>query len=803
MYSCSQAGLPAAKRLQVNQVVHYDDINNRLQHKSVTANLDSTYTYNDEGQVTAMTYPSTTVGAFLLSATNPESGTVTYTYNPTSNTLATKTDAKTNQLTYQYDSYNRLTSVTWANSPAGSQVLRTYYYDNNPLDSTGFSQNTAGRLAAVQYANVAQNPDVGSTPLPIQMNDMYSYTASTAAGAGLPSAKRLQVNQLVSTGTGHVAETANLDSTYTYNNEGKLTAITYPTTDNGSGTSVPGASYNYSYDSMYRLSGMTTSGGTTVVNGVSYNAANQLLGMTYNGIGETRGYNVLNQLTSIVAGSTENLTYTYPAGPNNNGKVSSMYNAVSGETVTYTYDSLNRMATAAGSGWGEQYTFDGFGNLTTKHVTAGSGPSLSVSVNPANNQIEGLGGYDLNGNAYLANVAYDVENHIYALVGVSPYTSYAYDAQGERIFMWGGTSDSNGNPTGYSVIAYSPGGQKLGTYQFIPGTGHTTYVIAVSVATSDQYFGGRRLAVMDQLGSAGTYYPWGEDKGSTNPQDTWSFATYWRDSATGLDYANNRYYSNAYGRFMTADPYASSGGASDPQSWNRYAYTRGDPVNRYDPAGTDDCGPGWETDASLSGPCESIAASTVGYPGLTWSQIFVVVSAGIEQIAAAQQQTQDGGAAPNCSLASGRYNYYCLTTFGPDAWEVQGDLLWIAGHIDPNCAAFLSGPTESLSSALNPLDSAVATFFYTGTFVPAIGVVATTLDVAFNIIVNRGGDFFSGAFADQILFLLHEVAHVTGTIQDGFVQDDTTNGVPNAANGPDTALVAKECQQTIAAAGGN
>jgi RHS repeat-associated protein len=423
--------------------------------------------------------------------------------------------------------------------------------------------------------------------LPIQMNDMYSYTAYTAAGAGLPSAKRLQVNQLVYTGTGHVAETANLDSTYTYNNEGKLTAITYPSTDNGSGTSVPGASYNYSYDSMYRLSGMTTSGGTTVVNGVSYNAANQLLGMTYNGIGETRGYNVLNQLTSIVAGGTENLTYTYPAGPNNNGKITSMYNAVSGETVTYTYDSLTRLATAAGSGWGEAYTFDGFGNLTTKHVTAGSGPSLSVSVNPANNQIEGLGGYDLNGNAYLANVAYDVENHIYALVGESPYTSYSYDAQGKRIFLWGGTSDSNGNPTSYSVVAYSPTGQKLGTYLFNPGTGHTTYIIAVSVATSDQYFGGRRLAVQDQLGSAGTYFPWGEAKGTTNPQDTWSYATYWRDSATGLDYANNRFYSNAYGRFMTPDPYGGSAKPANPETWNRYAYGWDDPVNDFDPNGLD------------------------------------------------------------------------------------------------------------------------------------------------------------------------------------------------------------------------
>jgi hypothetical protein len=51
--------------------------------------------------------------------------------------------------------------------------------------------------------------------------------------------------------------------------------------------------------------------------------------------------------------------------------------------------------------------------------------------------------------------------------------------------------------------------------------------------------------------------------------------------------ANNRYYSNAYGRFMTPDPSASSAHPSDPQTWNRYAYTVGDPVNRLDPSGLD------------------------------------------------------------------------------------------------------------------------------------------------------------------------------------------------------------------------
>jgi RHS repeat-associated protein len=436
---------------------------------------------------------------------------------------------------------------------------------------------------------------------------MYSYSQ-----AGLPATKRLQVNQVVHVGSQHATETANLDSTYTYNNEGKVTAMTYPSTISGSNT-TPGASYNYSYDSMNRLGGMTDSNNNTIVNGVSYDAASRLLGMTYNLLSESRSYNVLGQLTNISVqnlnapyNTAESLTYNYPTGTNN-GKASSMYNAVSGETVTYTYDSLNRMATAAGSGWGESYTLDPFGNLTTKTVTSGSGPSLSVSVNSAN-QITSVSGqyYDNNGNTYNGNqTAYDAENR---LTGIgwsngAPTANYFYDGQNKRIWSWTvGTLDYVGNVTSYTVNAYSPSGQKLGAYLFVPGSyysgGNYQPFIGVSLVSSDQYFGGRRLAVMDQLGSAGTYYPWGEAKGNTNPQDTWSYATYWRDSASGLDYANNRYYSNAYGRFMTPDPYTNSGRLNDPGSWNRYAHTRGDPVNRFDPAGRDDTPPATCTTAT-------------------------------------------------------------------------------------------------------------------------------------------------------------------------------------------------------------
>ena len=203
--------------------------------------------------------------------------------------MATKTDAKNQKLTYAYDSYNRLTTVTL--SP--STVLRTYYYDTMPTSmdpNQTFLQYGAGRLTAVQYPAAIYTPIINGISEPAQagaqMNDMYSYTQ-----AGQVATKRLQVTEPFTYqdqhGNHNTSATANLDSTYAYNTEGKITSMSYPGTGYSSGLTA-GPSYNYSYDSMYRLSGMTSSG-TTIVNGVSYNAANQLLGMTFNTEVETRG----------------------------------------------------------------------------------------------------------------------------------------------------------------------------------------------------------------------------------------------------------------------------------------------------------------------------------------------------------------------------------------------------------------------------------------------------------------------------------------------------------------------------------
>jgi RHS repeat-associated protein len=58
-----------------------------------------------------------------------------------------------------------------------------------------------------------------------------------------------------------------------------------------------------------------------------------------------------------------------------------------------------------------------------------------------------------------------------------------------------------------------------------------------------------------------------------------------RDFESGLDDSDARYYASTLGRFMSPDPLA--GHVSDPQTLNRYAYVRNNPLNLTDPTGLD------------------------------------------------------------------------------------------------------------------------------------------------------------------------------------------------------------------------
>src|SRR5712692_243036 len=486
--------------------------------------------------------------------------------------------------TYSYDSYKRLTQIS-----VGGTVLRTFSYDTNPYDGS-FSQFTQGRLTAVQHTQF--NPGNISPQMPIQFTEMYSYTQP-----GQPAKKRLQVTETLPYGQGQsIARTVNLDATQTYDNEGKMTSVTYPTTYGLNGVPTTGPTYTYQFDSMHRPNSLNDQNSNIVANNVQYGPANQLLQISYQGVNETRQYNAMLQMTRLSIPGQLDITYNFPSA--NNGKISSQTDNLSGETVSYQYDSLNRLLSASATGWNQTYGYDGFGSLVSKTGSSGT-PTLSIGVDPATNRILGQG-YDANGNQLttsLGSVSYDAENRVQTAVGAQS-VQYAYDSSNKRI--WKGTFDGSGNLTAQEAYFYSVGGQKLGTYALVVNQPpNQQQQLTDSNTDLAVFFGGKRLLaggaafIQDRLGSSRrtqggadmSFYPYGEDKGTTQPNDQLKFATYTRDTASGLDYADQRYYANNFGRFLSPDPYKTSEGAKNPGSWNRYAYVGGDPVNRTDRSG--------------------------------------------------------------------------------------------------------------------------------------------------------------------------------------------------------------------------
>ena len=472
-------------------------------------------------------------------------------------------------------------------------------YDTNP-DDGNYSQYAAGRLTEVKYPTSATFQDAGGHNITTTLTDMFSYSP-----AGQVVGKRLRVKKTSNLQAG----TGDLNLAYAYNNEGKLTQVTYPTDANNN---TP--TFSYAYDAMMRLASMTDQSNYAqpVVNGVQYNAANQIMGINYYGARETRQYNNLMQLTNIATSAPNggiNLTYNYTPG-GNSGKITSSYDAISGETLVYQYDALNRLISAQGSGWAQTQSYDGFGNLTarTGYGTAQS-TTINTPVNAATNQLSGNYSYDANGNLVSIGYTYDAENRI--MFANAGGVQYFYDGQNKRV--WQATCSSSCTPgSGWvlnseTVVLFGADGKQVATYlPQLTWTG-TQLQMSFSLATARVYFGGKLVAqqvyangvccnsgavVQDRLGSVGKYYPYGEERNA--PQlgnDQVKFATYTRDSATGNDYADQRYYSSALGRFMTPDRLKRGVDSGTPLTWNRYAYVIGDPINSNDPTGRFYCEP--------------------------------------------------------------------------------------------------------------------------------------------------------------------------------------------------------------------
>ena len=360
-------------------------------------------------------------------------------------------------------------------------------------------------------------------------------------------------------------------------------------------------------------------------------------------------YNPTTQTVSLQVNSTTSLpsttAYSYtiapaPGSPNTsgyagNGNLLSYMDSVNGAWSNNVYDSMNRLISATDTSVGSStpqywcWSYDSFGNRKSEANGTSSfggtcptnGTGASGHQYNAQNQISGdiAIAYDGAGdttsdhsNAYL----YDGDGRVCAVNNGLIMTQYIYDAEGNRvakgtISTWSCDSSANGFQATSSYVL-GLGGEQVTEMNVNSGQStwaHTNVNAGgVPVATYDplglhfhleDWLGNRRVQTnaFGQTEETCANAPFGNGLICTSPE--WApvtaddatephFTGKERDTESGLDYFEARYYGSSMGRFISPDP---SGllaqSPADPQSWNLYAYARNNPLVNIDPTGLD------------------------------------------------------------------------------------------------------------------------------------------------------------------------------------------------------------------------
>jgi RHS repeat-associated protein len=566
-------------------------------------------------EVQAVTCPASVTGSF-------PAGTITYKYDNDGN-LVSKGAPSPNQpsagtamltTTYTYDTLNRLTGKNYNDAYNGNLTPAvTYGYDGaglsscpTPIAIQGSGINGIGRRTAMCYA--AGNKSWSYDPMGriatendrfIWLAPPYSPEVTTYNGAPLLSENTI----------------------FSYYLNGDLSNTFYP---------GPKGPPDYEFYTDENAAGQVTNAGDiyyTVLNDATYAPTGQLASVevgwtdgSFTGNVITNTYNkrlqpVLVSAATPTGTSILNLTYNFNLGSGDNGNVIQIANGKdSNRTQNFTYDSLNRIASAYtnGTNWGENYTIDAWANLTNiGSYTGKSGhETLNCAAASTNNQLTTCYQYDAAGNRNdNGNFVYDAENRLIA----TSSTSYVYDGDGNRVEKCtegatAGTCTSNGTGMLYwksldgGTLAESDlGGNWTAVYGLIRGQIGSRVDLPANVV---HYYFEDHLKTTDIVTAANggilkesDYYPYGgEILIINNDSNRYKFTGKERDTESNLDEFGARYYASSMGRFMTSDwaakpvtvPYANFG---NPQSLNLYSYVENNPTTMGDPDGH--CPPCW------------------------------------------------------------------------------------------------------------------------------------------------------------------------------------------------------------------
>ncbi len=513
-------------------------------------------------------------------ATDPVTGnsawSVKYEYDDNANITRT-TDAKGAYIDGTYDNLNRLKVRDY--SDAGTSDV-SFFYDGKGLGSVPARSN-------------------GKTTKVTSSISETRYTYFDELG-------RLKNHEQITDGQTYSTE-------YSYNLSGGLVSETYPS----------GRIVNYDIntdDDLSRVWGQKGSAITTYANAFNYSVNGAVEKMRLgNGRWETAQYNTRLQITQIGLGTGSNdtsllkLEYDYGNNALNNGSLREQKITVpnaggsSGFTAiqTYTYDNLNRLQIAeekvsGSTTWKQTFVIDRFGNRefdAANTTTLGTCQQAvcNPEINPANNRFSNGQGYtyDQNGNvtqdAEGKRFGYDAENHQKEFFAVgnsssNPDATYYYDGDGQRVKKIS-SSDT-------TIFVYNANGHLVAEYST-----QINQTPRVSYLTTD-HLGSPRV-VTDEMGAVKDrkdYSAFGEETVSAQRQNVLGYTSaaselrkgytgYEKDSESGLDFAQARYYSAIHGRYTSIDPLTASASIRNPQTFNRYSYVLNSPYKYTDPLG--------------------------------------------------------------------------------------------------------------------------------------------------------------------------------------------------------------------------
>ena len=539
---------------------------------------------------------------------------------------------------YTYDDRGNKISEVYANG-----AKKTYEYNNRNLVVKTQSYDKEGTktlISRYRYDDYGQLLEMTDYRVSSETETAYRYTEYTYDQRG-----RITAFAEISQNAQPTADDIKAHQIrYTYNENGNLSKVSYPTTKDG----IQSLSYIYDENGwLQEIKGELHSKGQTtekVLRSYSYDAYGKVkeikdyrnrLKNGAQAVQKIYTYDSFDRVKEMIYTDLETgkvmESYQYSYDKNSNITKKTQVNNYPkedadkvNETKSYTYDTLGRLTKTVTTDHNKDdktktvtYTYDNVGNrlkeddgTTTTSYTYNGLDQLKTSTKEKRTAVDEVRqySYDANGNqtdvkntktGQTESYTYDAENRL-SKVSVTDKDGKTaviqqnrYNGDGQRIQKVEGSKTTNYYYQD-GVVSYTTDGDNIQTSQNLIGTDgnilatqrygsdHTDYLLY------NKDIQGSSTSLVKENGSADATYQYtdfGETtiNGDNKVENEVCYTGGIYDQSTGLYYLNARYYNPEDGRFVTEDTYR--GETNEPDTQNLYVYCADNPVNYVDPSG--------------------------------------------------------------------------------------------------------------------------------------------------------------------------------------------------------------------------